>query len=143
MSAPAVSSAGAPPVPPVPRRAYVLSGALGVAILAAAVLDMRPTWAVMAAVAGLVAAATHRWFTRWPVILSSVAVCILVVPIARYALPINLPFAAEPYQVLLAVIGVAWLASLLAQPEALRWRPSGHRRAARRPRRRDGRVDRG
>jgi len=103
----------------------VLSGALGVAILAAAVLDFRPTWVVAGAVGALMVAATHRWFTRWPMLMSSVAVCILVVPIARYALPINLPFAAEPYQVLLAVIGLVWLASLLAQPDALAWRPSG------------------
>jgi hypothetical protein len=110
-----------PPEPaPVPRRAYALSAGLGLTLLASAVLDLRPTWAVAGGVVVLGALATYRWFTQWRVMIAAIGLCVLLVPIARYGLPIELPFQLEPYRAIVAVVAIAWLLTLLAEPDRFR-----------------------
>jgi polysaccharide biosynthesis protein PslJ len=116
-----------PEIAPVPRRAYVLAGGIAALLLAAAVLDLRPTYVVFAAAAGLFVGATHRWFTQWHVMVGAILLMVLWVPIGRYGLPITLPFQLEPYRALVAVVAIAWFASMLAEPKAVRLHPSGLR----------------
>ena len=52
-------------------------------------------------------------FIGWPRILAALVLIILFIPIRRYSLPGNLPFEIEPYRIYVAVIMVAWGASLL------------------------------
>jgi polysaccharide biosynthesis protein PslJ len=117
-----VSAAAFPPrePAPVPRRAYALSAGLGLLLLASAVLDLRPTWAIAAGVAVAGAVASYRWFTQWRVMISAIGLCILLVPIARYGLPIELPFQLEPYRAIVVVVAIAWLLTLLAEPDGFR-----------------------
>ncbi len=102
--------------PRVPRRAYLISGILAVIVLAAAALDLRPAYVMVAVTSGLVAFATYRFFTQWHVMASAIILCILFVPIARYGLPISLPFQLEPYRLLVAIVAVGWIGALLVEP---------------------------
>ena len=105
---------------PVPRRAYLISLLVGLAMLGATVAGA-PAMIVAAGVAALLwFVVTFEFITRWRVMTSAIIVCILFVPIARYDLPITLPFHMEPYRFLVMVVGIAWLLSLLAEPEAVR-----------------------
>ena len=69
-------------------------------------------------VAGLVVAMTIAAvmpfvFVGWPRVLAALILVILFIPIRRYSLPGNLPFELEPYRLFVAVLLLAWLASLL------------------------------
>jgi len=110
---------------PVARRATVLGAALVLAMLASAALYARPAWVIAALSATLIVTAVNRWLVQWRTLVGGLVLCILIVPISRYSLPFSLPFQAEPYQLLLAVIALVWLASLLAESDALRFRPTG------------------
>jgi polysaccharide biosynthesis protein PslJ len=72
----------------------------------------------------LLAAVTHRFFLRWEIQVSVIALTALLIPLGRYELPGNLPFNLEPYRLLVALIGAAWFANLLSDPE-LRWKRTG------------------
>ncbi len=112
-------------VAPVPARAYAIAAVLGGLMLAAAVLDLQPTYVICAISAGAVGYATARWATQWHVLVASIILIVLLVPIGRYGLPITLPFQLEPYRLLVAIVAVLWIASLMAEPRALRLLPSG------------------
>jgi polysaccharide biosynthesis protein PslJ len=114
------------PRPRVPRKTYLISATLPLVIVTAAALDLRPAYVMVAVTAGLVALATHRFFMQWHVMISAIVLCILFVPIARYGLPITLPFQLEPYRLLVAVVATAWIGALLVEP-AVRLRPTGLR----------------
>jgi polysaccharide biosynthesis protein PslJ len=112
-------------VAPVPRRAYVAAALLALLILAAALVNAQPTYVVVGVTGLLVAWATYRYMTQWHVMVGAIILIILLVPIGRYGLPITLPFQLEPYRALVAIVAVAWFASLAAEPEMIRLRPSG------------------
>src|SRR4051794_40554471 len=113
------ATAALPPTEaPIPRRAYLGSFVIGPVMLGATVARA-PAMMVGAGVAArLWLVATFELMTRWGVMASAIIVCILFVPIARYDLPITLPFNMEPYRFLVMLVGIAWLLSLLAEPEA-------------------------
>ena len=68
-------------------------------------------------VIGVVAlAAWHRELLRWQSLVGLILLVVLFVPIGRYALPGNLPFNLELYRLVVALVVVAWLASLLIDP---------------------------
>jgi hypothetical protein len=117
-----VSVAAAPPPArePVPRRAYPISAGLGLLVFATAAADLRPTWVVAGLFSILTVGATYRYITQWKVMIAAIGLCVLLIPIARYGLPIELPFALEPYRALVAVVALAWLATLLAEPDRFR-----------------------
>jgi hypothetical protein len=112
---------------PVPRRAYGIAAAIAAVMLAAAILDLQPTYVILGLSFALIVGATFRWATRWHVMVSSIILIVLLVPIGRYGLPITLPFQLEPYRALVMVVAIAWCASMLAEPKAVRLYPSGLR----------------
>ncbi|MDA0168658.1 O-antigen ligase family protein [Solirubrobacter taibaiensis] len=112
-------------VEPVPGRAYLIAVALAGLMLISALLNLQPTYVIMAVCGGVVAFATVRWLTQWHVLVSSIMLIVLLVPIGRYGLPITLPFQLEPYRLLVAIVAVLWITSLLAEPRAIRLIPSG------------------
>jgi polysaccharide biosynthesis protein PslJ len=59
------------------------------------------------------AVAVRRPLVPWERLLALLVLVILFVPIRRYELPIDIGFQLEPYRVLVALIVLAWLASLL------------------------------
>ena len=70
---------------------------------------------------GLLAAATVVMVFRsallsWGAVVVAVAAVVMLVPIRRYALPVPLPFALEPYRVLILVAAVALITALLVDP---------------------------
>ena len=124
LEAPAEMSSATAALPPtevpIPRRAYLGSFVIGAVMLGATVAGA-PAMMVAGGVAALLwLLATFELMTRWRVMTSAIIVCILFVPIARYDLPITLPFNMEPYRFLVMLVGIAWLLSLLAEPEAVK-----------------------
>jgi hypothetical protein len=121
----AAAAALAPP--DIPRRALAACAALAVLLVVVVAIDLRPAY-VLAGVTGLLTAwATYRYFIQWHVLAGSIVLCILIIPIARYGLPITLPFQLEPYRFLVLVVAILWFASLLAEPKSIRLPASGLR----------------
>ena len=85
------------------------------AALAAASLSGRTSLiglaAVLAAASLLVGMSTYR--LEWRLLLAGLVLVILFIPIRRYTFPGNLPFALEPYRILVALLLTGWLASSL------------------------------
>jgi hypothetical protein len=90
--------------PPASGRAAWL-GIGGAALLAAALAAWRPT-------------------VHWRHALTLLLLVVLFIPIRRYRMPGDLPFQAEPYRVLVAVLVLGWIASLLVDAR-VRLRHSG------------------
>jgi O-antigen ligase len=98
-------------VRPFARSAFVL-GAL--TLLTVAVLSggsVRLTAALVLAATALVLVSTAQ--LSWPRLIATLVLIILFIPIRRYTLPASLPFQLEPYRVFVALLVLAWLASLL------------------------------
>ncbi|HWH98182.1 MAG TPA: hypothetical protein VNS80_07425, partial [Pseudolysinimonas sp.] len=57
----------------------------------------------------------------WPGAAIALVVVICLVPARRYTLPVSLPFAAEPYRIVVLVLLAAVIGALLLDP-AFRWR---------------------
>ncbi len=57
----------------------------------------------------------------WPGAALALVVVICLVPARRYTLPVSLPFAAEPYRILVLVLLAIVVGALLLDP-AFRWR---------------------
>jgi hypothetical protein len=55
----------------------------------------------------------QRRLTSWNALLALTIIVILFIPIRRYSMPGNLPFQLEPYRLVVAGIGAAWITSLL------------------------------
>lgn len=122
-----MTTAALSPAPRTPARAYVASAALALAVLAVAAVVGKPTY-VAAGVAGLlILGATFRLLTSWRFMVGALLLCILFVPIGRYGLPVTLPFQFEPYRFLLAVVALAWIASLLAEASTVNLARTGLR----------------
>jgi O-Antigen ligase len=122
----AAAAALAPPIG-VPRRTLALLALLVLALLAVMALDLRPAWVLVALTGVAFIWATYTYFLQWHVLTASIVLCILVVPIARYGLPITLPFQLEPYRALVLVVAVLWLLTLLADPDSVKLYPTGLR----------------
>ena len=70
---------------------------------------------------GLLGAATVVMVLRsallaWGAVVVTLAAVVMLVPIRRYALPVPLPFALEPYRALILLAAVALVAALLVDP---------------------------
>ena len=110
------------------QRGPLLAGATicgSVAVLAAAtaaglpVVEIAPLVALMA-----VAAVGYRSMLAWPSLLAVTIGVIMLIPIRRYEVPVNLPFQLELYRVIVALIALGWITSLLIDPR-VRLRASG------------------
>lgn len=64
----------------------------------------------------------RRIVFSWTTMFFALAAVIMFIPVRRYALPIPLPFALEPYRAVLAIIVVAMIWSL-ARDAKFNWRP--------------------
>jgi O-Antigen ligase len=99
-----------------PKGRSALAGALGVAALLvwACALGARAPWlGIIGAALVLGAFAAWRPTIRWQHALTGLLVVVLFIPIRRYHMPGGLPFQAEPYRVLVAVLICGWVLSLL------------------------------
>lgn len=89
-------------------------------ILSAAVLP--PVIVGGAALAIAVVYLLRHWIFRWSTMLIALAAVIMFIPVRRYAFPIPLPFALEPYRVMIAVLLVAIAIALLSRASLRRAR---------------------
>lgn len=64
----------------------------------------------------------RRWVFDWNVLLFALLAVIMFVPIRRYALPIPLPFALEPYRVIIVGMIIGIVVAVSANPR-FTWRP--------------------
>jgi len=60
--------------------------------------------------------AWHRSILAWPVLVCLVSSSVLFVPVQRYSLTINLPLGLDLWQLAVMAAVLAWLASLLVDP---------------------------
>lgn len=89
-----------------PRHEIIAGGLLAV-VMAVGVIVLPPLVAGGAAlVAGGLYLTRSRVFT-WPTMLFALAAVVMFIPVRRYALPIPLPFALEPYRVVATVALIA------------------------------------
>ena len=86
-----------------------------VAALAVAVTAQAPADRYVAPLAFLLVIGTiaHRRLLTWRSVISGIILLILFVPIRRYAVAGHLPFALEPYRIVVAVAVAAWMTALL------------------------------
>jgi hypothetical protein len=101
-------------------RTNILVG-LGIALVVGVLLATAATRTQATATLGLVSfglvfVAARRTLLAWPTLLGVLILVILLIPIKRYTLGGGLPFALEPYRILIAVIVGAWLGALLVDP---------------------------
>ena len=70
---------------------------------------------MVAMVIALVAAiaAWHRVLLRWPVVLGLLISLMLLIPVGRYSITVQLPFGLELYRLTVAFVLACWFASLL------------------------------
>jgi hypothetical protein len=80
------------------------------------------TTPVLAALIAL--AVGYRHLLAWRSLMVGLVVVILLIPIRRYTIPINLPFQLEPYRLLVVFIAGAAFTSLLIDPR-VRMRTTG------------------
>jgi hypothetical protein len=102
----------------------VLSGLLlaAVALAAAAYLPAPLVGGVFALVSIVVIC--HRALLSWTGLLVALLCIILFIPVRRLKLPIPLPFALEPYRVIIVLLILAVVVSLLVDPR-FSWRRTG------------------
>lgn len=92
------------------------------AVLLAAVLVLPPFVAGGAALGLSVLFVLRRRLFTWDFLFFALLAVIMFVPIRRYAVPIPLPFALEPYRVVLAILIVVVAGALLFSRQ-FRWQP--------------------
>jgi hypothetical protein len=108
--------------PPLVLAGLILAslGVLSVAVVSGTSMQL----AVMAVGGAALTAVTGFRTIGWPRLIAALILVILFIPIRRYALPANLPFQLEPYRLLVALLVLAWIAALLADPRT-RFRRTG------------------
>jgi hypothetical protein len=121
--APAAAAGAAHDAPPAaarrlpPRRIdrLTVAGLILAALLAllAAASGVHTLPIMLLIVAALTFAAAHAWLLSWRTLLGAIILCILLIPIKRYELPVNLPMQLEPYRLLVLGVGAGMLGSLL------------------------------
>lgn len=110
-----------PMEPPTVRTALAATGFAAVAIAGVVLLPPELAGAVI-----LVAAALYvfrRFLFNWTTLLFLLIGVIMFIPVRRYALPVPLPFALEPYRLVIVVLVVGLAVSLTIHP-SFRWRPT-------------------
>jgi O-antigen ligase len=103
--------------PPISRRAvvaiYAFIAVSALLVVATAIVDRQATTTLAAVTCVLILGAWHKQLLAWPTLVAVALAVILFVPMRRYTVAGGLPFALEPYRVLIAVIFPAWIASAL------------------------------
>ncbi|WP_297082384.1 SDR family oxidoreductase, partial [uncultured Demequina sp.] len=114
---------------PMSRRDRLLRGGVDVlialaigAVVIAAVLLADPLMVGGALVAAAATFLLRKWIFTWTTMLFLLTAVILFVPIRRYALPIDVGPALEPYRVMIVALIVA-IAVAVMTGRSLTWRP--------------------
>src|SRR5688500_16876004 len=55
----------------------------------------------------------RRSLLQWPSLLAALILVILLIPIKRYRIAVDLPFELEPYRIAVVLIAAVWGSSLL------------------------------
>jgi polysaccharide biosynthesis protein PslJ len=112
--------------PPARSMALLWAGVAGLValILLTAYTRTQATGTLAAATMLLVVVTWRRALLAWPTLLAAIVLVILLVPIRRYTIGGGLPFALEPYRVLIGCVLAAWLLALLVDPRT-RFRGTG------------------
>jgi hypothetical protein len=104
-------------------RAAVVTTVLVVLLAVAAVLLLPPV-AAGGALIGLTALfLTRRLVFSRPGAIVTLVTVVMFVPVRRYMLPVPLPFALEPYRIVIVVLLFVVVAGLLIDPVGMKWRP--------------------
>jgi hypothetical protein len=106
--------------PPITRAVvFGVYAAIAVAtllVLATAITGRQATTTLGAVTVGLVVVAWRKQLLAWPTLTGVIIAVILFVPMRRYTIAGGLPFALEPYRVLVALIFPTWIAASLIDP---------------------------
>ena len=87
------------------------------ALLVSLVLGFYGRPLVAAAVLGLATVFSFtRWLVRWPTILTTLILCVLLIPASIYKLPASLPIDVELYRLVVFVLFGMWAVALLTDP---------------------------
>ncbi|WP_431801930.1 O-antigen ligase family protein [Microbacterium sp. bgisy203] len=117
----ATTKNGGQPAPP--RRGWIIAAALLLAALVLVAVIFLPPLIPGALLLGLSAVfLSRRILFTWPALLFLLAVSIMFIPARRYALPINIGFALEPYRVMIFIAIICLAGAFLVNPRR-RWRP--------------------
>jgi polysaccharide biosynthesis protein PslJ len=82
-------------------------------VVAAAVVDRQATTSLAAVTAILIVVAGRNQLLAWPTLLGSLIAVIMFIPMRRYTIAGGLPFALEPYRVMVAMIFPCWIAAAM------------------------------
>ena len=105
-----------------PERARVMVAAALTAAVAVTAVVLLPPLVAGGVLLGLAVLYLVRRIFGWTGMLFALAGVIMFIPIRRYAIPIPLPFALEPYRLLIVILLVVMIVALLIDP-AFTWRP--------------------
>jgi O-antigen ligase len=86
-------------------------------VLATALTGRQATTTLGAVTVLLVVVAWRRQLLAWPTLTGVIIAVILFVPMRRYTIAGGLPFALEPYRVLVALVFPTWIAAALIDPK--------------------------
>jgi O-Antigen ligase len=115
-------------LPPISRGLEVAVWAFAavsiLVVVAAAVMDRQATTSLAAITAIFIIIAGRNVLLAWPTLVGSLIAVIMFIPMRRYTIAGGLPFALEPYRVMVAMIFPAWLASAMIDGNT-RIRPTG------------------
>jgi polysaccharide biosynthesis protein PslJ len=126
-SRPEAETPGRPRKPP--RRGWWMARVVIATVLLAAVCVVACYTLPGVAVGGVLALVSivvifHRALLSWSGLITILIVIVMTIPVRRFKVPVPLPFALEPYRVILAVLILGVILSLLVDPR-FRWRKLG------------------
>lgn len=102
------------------ERAPILAAGAVLGPLAALGLTVVMGYPIMPVAASLalltVLVLRYRSLLSWQGLVAGLFLVILLIPIRRYRMPVELPFELEPYRVVVALVAAAWITSLLIDP---------------------------
>jgi hypothetical protein len=104
-------------------RIRAVTSAIVLAIVALAAVILLPPVGAGGVLLGVsLAYLARRQVFNWTSMLLLLAAVIMFIPVRRYAIPIPLPFALEPYRLLIVALVLAIIVALVIDPR-FRWRP--------------------
>jgi hypothetical protein len=124
MSAAQLTAPAAAPLRRVDVLTYAGLAFAAVVALASAGLNVYPIPILALETVAIAFVAMHRWLLAWRTMLGAIVLVILLIPIKRYELPVQMPLQLEPYRILVGSVGAALAASLVVDP-TLRLRGTG------------------
>src|SRR3954453_14645654 len=107
---------------PIASSAILLGALLALMLTVFTGVSLRSLGPVFALI--VLFAIAHRALLKWRSLVMMIVLVILFIPIRPFPPPASFPVNLEPYRLLVALIGIAWVTSLLIDPRVrLRWTP--------------------